>query len=358
MKKIFIRTDASIQLGTGHVMRCLTLADELKQQGSEVTFICRDLEGNLISYIEEMGFKVFRLKYHGKKFDNKEETHIEALATSWEDDAYQTIQILNAVKEVDWLIVDHYSLDIKWELNVRPYTKKIMVIDDLANRKHNCDMLLDQTYGRDSSHYQNLVPIDCIILNGTKYVLIKSDFIKNRIEIEYKNIEEHKVHVFFGGADYNNYTIRYSKLLLDNFQDLKLLIIVGKLYKYVDELIELKNKYNQRIEWRMDVSNMAESMSMCTIAIGSPGITTWERICVGLPSAYLSINSTQNKILEDLEKDGMAVFFGSAELIENGYFINSFRNFIRDYKKLNKLHNNNKVIDGMGIMRVLDYLLK
>ena len=130
---IVFRTDASINIGTGHVMRCLTLADELRQKGTDINFICREEPGNLISYIENRGYKVHQLPG---------EIDIET-------DRRLTKEILSKYEtKPDGLIIDHYDIDISWEYPLRKYAKRLMVIDDLANREHDCDLLLDQNYSQ------------------------------------------------------------------------------------------------------------------------------------------------------------------------------------------------------------------
>jgi len=149
--KIIFRVDASVRMGSGHVMRCLILADRLSDLGANVEFICKESPGNLIDFIRETkGFAVDPLP------DDP-----PLSLSAWSDDAEQTGEILQQKRHlIDWIIIDHYSLDHRWECDLRKYVKKIMVIDDLANRPHECDLLLDQNYYRkkpiSETHTQNL----------------------------------------------------------------------------------------------------------------------------------------------------------------------------------------------------------
>src|SRR5690625_1048344 len=127
---VVIRTDASIKIGSGHVMRCLTLARQLKRHNMNVTFICRDVEGNYIDFLRRERMEVATLSN----------------SSDLKSDAFETIYNVKHVGDIHLLIVDHYELDEKWETMLRPYVNHIMVIDDLANRRHNCDVLLDQNY--------------------------------------------------------------------------------------------------------------------------------------------------------------------------------------------------------------------
>ena len=116
---IVFRTDSSVQIGTGHVMRCLTLADELRQHGATVSFICSELRGNSIDLIECRNYKNYRLPYslQGGSDDRHVKLH-------WEIDAEQTGAILKREKEIDWLVVDHYGINERWELCVAGHVKK------------------------------------------------------------------------------------------------------------------------------------------------------------------------------------------------------------------------------------------
>jgi spore coat polysaccharide biosynthesis predicted glycosyltransferase SpsG len=147
--KILIRADASVQIGSGHVMRCLTLADELHGRSAEAIFVCREFDGNLCGYIEGKGYIVHRLPVSDEQEHNIEGNlkHAAWLGADWQTDARQVEEI---IKDLDispgWLVVDHYALDKRWERYLRPYCKKSMVIDDLADRVHDCDLLLDQNF--------------------------------------------------------------------------------------------------------------------------------------------------------------------------------------------------------------------
>ena len=148
---IAFRSDASTKIGQGHTIRCLKLAKAIRNNGNDCFFICRDLEGNLIKKIQQEGFAVHVLS--GSNLSKKIKTinklklsHADWLSVSWQQDAEETINAISS-KKVDLLIVDHYALDKSWEEKLRPYTKKIMVIDDLADRKHDCDFFLDQNLG-------------------------------------------------------------------------------------------------------------------------------------------------------------------------------------------------------------------
>ena len=180
---VIIRVDSSITIGSGHVLRCLTLADNIRAEGGECYFICRNHSGNLAKLIEDKGYTVHLLPAPSSKIEVLEyevSSCHKWLGASWLEDAVDCSSILSTY-QVDWLVVDHYALDYRWESHLRNRARKIMVIDDLADRSHICDVLLDQTYGRLSNDYDSLVPFKCRKLLGSKYESFTSATSFNRI---------------------------------------------------------------------------------------------------------------------------------------------------------------------------------
>lgn len=343
-----IRTDASFKIGLGHMMRCLTLAKGLRNQGVAVTFICRDLPGHTKSILEKNNFEVFWLPETAP-----ESTQVE--------DAKQTVDLLShRSPSPDWLIVDHFEFDATWEKVVRPFTKRLFVIDDLANRSHECDMLLDQTYDLDQTRYQRLLPAECRKLFGSSYVLLQPEFTVARAKIAKKepNFKAPTIHVYFGGANSDAQTLRYSRLLVQNFPLIRLHIIVHQDSSALDALVNLQKDYPGRIVWKKGVENMAEEMVGCDLAFGSPGITTWERACLGLPSAYLAVHVNQVEILQALAEKGFCRFFGLAGPTDEKTVVENFAHFLKDLSALGQMrHLTMSAVDGLGSKRVVSALL-
>ena len=172
--RAIIRADSSSVIGTGHIMRCLTLADYMRQNGGDVKFICRDLPGNIVSYIQSKNYPVILLDY--EQSDPSPLSKYEKwLGITRENDCKQCGEILSNEDNIDWLIVDHYALDERWEAQLRKYVKNIMAIDDLANRGHDCDILLDQNLHIDmEERYCELVSESCRQLLGPRERLRRS----------------------------------------------------------------------------------------------------------------------------------------------------------------------------------------
>tara|TARA_B100000315_G_scaffold184167_1_gene173160 strand:+ start:11059 stop:12534 length:1476 start_codon:yes stop_codon:yes gene_type:complete len=340
---IVIRTDASDSLGTGHVMRCLTLADELRSYGAKISFICREETGNLIELIEKKTYKV----------------HTISTSISLETDKKLTQNVLkNQPIFPDWLIIDHYEIDISWESSLRMFTKKIMVIDDLANKKHDCDILLNQNYGTNENKYKGLVPEDCIRLIGPKNALLRPLFVKLRENIKESNGEIKRILVSMGGADTTNETCKVLRAItMLNRADIATDVIIGSSNSNLKEIRALASQMPNTTS-HYHVENMAELMLAADLSIGGGGTTTWERCCFGLPTLIITIAENQVDVIEKLAKDGYVIYSGwhkdvtEQNIFEDVLFLLRHEEIVRRMSSIVK-----NIVDGNGVKRVANYIM-
>ena len=240
---VAFRVDSSMKIGTGHVMRCLTLADKIKFEGGTSTFFCRDYEGNICSIIKEQGHSIIMLPLArtDNEFFNHPPDFVEKLGNSLDGDAVETINLIND-SEPDWLVVDHYDIDLVWHKKLRSVVKNILVIDDVPGKLIDCDILLNQNYGHNVKDYDGLVPTTCQLLLGPKYALLRPQFnnLRDKAIVKRSNTNVIKnVLISFGGLDANNLT----SLVLDTLEALKLTnflkvnVVLGVHAPYYQELI-------------------------------------------------------------------------------------------------------------------------
>lgn len=314
--KIVFRVDASLIIGTGHVMRCLTLANALKQQGAEVEFTCREHVGNLIERIEQQGFKVYKLTQDTESIYLNTEIHsskreklygMQWLGTTQQQDAEQCKSILDEIQP-DWLIVDHYAIDQTWQTLLKESCKKLMVIDDLADRQYQCDILLDQTYGRKKEDYLSLVPKKCQMLLGPQYALLRPEFaewrdysLKRRANPELK-----KLLITMGGVDPDNITDQVLEALktCDLPKALEIIVVMGETAPNIDAVKTQAKIMPYTTQVKTNVNNMAELMANSDLAIGAAGATTWERCCLGLPTIQIILADNQKEAAINLARRG------------------------------------------------------
>lgn len=362
--KIVFRCDASIQIGSGHVMRCLTLADELSRQGAECIFICRRHHGNLIEEIQKHGYKVYALPLENDLYietNNKTVlAHTDWLASTQYRDAELSLSIVKALQP-DWLIVDHYSLDEIWEKGLQPYCKKLMVIDDLADRKHNCDVLLDQKFGRDPQDYAAYVNEDCELLCGSNYALLRPEFAEWRshsLERRQHN-KLASILINLGGVDKDNITTKILKgLQTKSLPDhCSMNIVMGSTSPWIEAVKQQAAIMQWRTVVKVGVDNMAELMANSDLAIGAAGSTSWERCCLGLPTIMLVLADNQRDIANVLEDVGAALTFNINKLEAEPLALEQcIASAVPKMRAMSRVAS--AIADGLGVTRLSKVLLR
>jgi len=307
--RVVFRVDASLQMGTGHVMRCLSLANELTRQGHECCFVCREHPGNLGDLIASQGHGLTLLpapaNYSLQETDTASDDYALWLGLRWQDDACQTLGAISPLKP-DWLVVDHYALDAQWECTLSIAVDKIMVIDDLANRPHECALLLDQNLGRVASDYDGLLPAECQSLIGPRFALLRPEFAELRKQSleRRKDPELKRILISLGGVDRTNVTgqvleaMGMSSLPASTELD----IIMGAAAPYLDEVRHQAAQLPFKTTLSVNVKDMAARMCQADLSIGAAGSTSWERCCMGLPTITVILAENQRSIAEALSK--------------------------------------------------------
>lgn len=325
---IVFRADASIEIGTGHIMRCLTLAEALAAQGARCRFICREFEGNLIDVIRSKGFAVDVLPVMEPApcppcEQERPLAHATWLGATQDEDAASCISLLDVLK-LDWLVVDHYGIDARWERQLRPYCSRVLVIDDLADRAHDCDLLLDQNLGRAVADYQLWVPSGCRLLIGPGSALLRPEFAQWR---DYslarrENERLQKILISMGGVDKQNATGKILAALADAPEclpgDAILIIVMGRHAPHLDVVRERARTLPWSVHVLTEVSNMAEIMANSDLAIGAAGGSSWERCCLGLPTLQVVIAENQRLAGETLVALGATANLGPPECLAVG----------------------------------------
>ena len=352
--KIAFRTDASSQIGTGHFMRCLTLADELKKQATQIIFISRNLPLHLSEMLSAKGVEYIPLSTNNTRVPTDELAHASWLGTSQAQDAQATVKAL-ANHLWDWIVVDHYALDKRWESAVRGSCKKLMVIDDLADRQHDCDVLLDQNYYADiQTRYIGKVPAHCQLLLGPRYALLREEFRRLRQQVKPRTGKVKRILVFFGGVDPDNYT----SLAIQALTELKITI-------HVDVVIGAQHPNREQIQQAcmahgytcyVQTSRMAELMAEADLAIGGGGTATWERCCLGLPAIVCAIAQNQIKAVTDLSELGAIISIDITEDVNLEKLKVEVRKVLEgsNVKKLSSVAYN--LVDANGVNSILEIL--
>ena len=371
MLKIVFRTDSSLKIGNGHVMRCLAMAEALKEQGAKCHFISRAHPGNLISVIRQRGFAITLLPemVTDRTADNFvaspeifELGHTNWLGCDWETDAKQTRVIL-ANLHPDWLVVDHYAIDQRWEIALKHFYKKLMVIDDLADRPHVCDLLLDQNLGRKSDAYTQLTPSSCKVLSGSQFALLRPEFAVMRpysIQRRHRPILKHLL-ISMGGVDGLNTTGKVLEALkrCPMPQDLSINVVMGLNAPWQQDVSVIAESMPWPTNVYVNVSDMAKQMTDSDLVIGAAGTTSWERCCLGVPSLIIVLADNQREIGESLARFGAAILLKNQSKNDlNLSLKKAIMDILSGKSSLNNLsYAASNVTDGAGISRVIAQLV-
>ncbi|MBB1073508.1 UDP-2,4-diacetamido-2,4,6-trideoxy-beta-L-altropyranose hydrolase [Rhodoferax sp. 4810] len=314
--KVVFRVDASISLGTGHVMRCLVLAEELKKRGVITQFVCRELLNNLYEKILVQGHEV------------------TFLPTGLNNFLHDAEQSRLAFQQADWLVVDHYELDRFWEKQLRPYVQHILVIDDLANRPHDCDILLDQNL-RDNEAYKDLVPTRCIRLIGPRYALLRSQFVEQRQKLIKQFDTVRRILVFFGGTDAKGVTLKALEALaqIKPIENLIVDVVIGEANPHRDAIQSACNASPHQTHLYCEVDNMAELMAQADLALGAGGSATWERCCLGLPSLVVTVEDNQDVNGIPCLKKGVLIYLGCLHEVEVKQWVSELDDMLNNSTK-------------------------
>lgn len=367
--RVAFRADASVQIGTGHVMRCLTLADELRRCSAECSFICRLQTGHLKALIEARGFQTHVLKSDdGHSVSTPDDgSYASWLGVAWGVDARETSSVLaSAGAPVDWLVVDHYALDARWEQVVQKCCKRTLVIDDLANRPHACEVLLDQNLGSTRQDYSHLLQRPATLLMGPKYALLRPEFPRKRAESLARRSQDDarisRLLITMGGIDRDNATGRVLDLLgdCDLFPGLQITVVMGSGSPSLASVRMQAQRLNQqrdvRVEVLIDVDDMAALMSDSDLAVGAAGSTSWERCCLGLPTIQVPLAANQEKIASALSRAGAALRVDLASL--GDALRDTFSEAAVRQQLLESWRDASAITDGRGAERVAGTLME
>jgi len=356
--KVLVRVDASVRIGIGHVMRCLTLAEALRERGAECRFICREHEGHLLEQIRQRGFDAYGLPVCSEErppaCHEDDSNHSTWLGSDWVTDAAQT-KVGAGETAIDWLIVDHYALDARWERLLRPVSRRLMVIDDLADRQHDCDLLLDQNLGRTAPDYKSLVPEHCQILLGPRYALLRPEFAAFRERSLARRGQSKLQHVLIsmGGVDMANATGKILKVLVDAPlpKNCLITVVMGPHAPWLEQIRHIAATLPLPIEIKCNVANMAQLMAESDLAIGAAGSTSWERCSQGLPSIIGVVADNQIFIADALQAAGASkTFIVDDEMFALRAVIAELANDPQELLRMSRCAAN--ISDGGGAIRV------
>ncbi|MEN4983900.1 UDP-2,4-diacetamido-2,4,6-trideoxy-beta-L-altropyranose hydrolase [Acinetobacter modestus] len=317
--KFCFRVDASLYIGSGHVIRCLTIADALVKHGHESYFTCRPHQGNLIEFIRQRGYTVHTLSEPLFNMSSELSEYQRWLGVAEQKDAQEMLAILTK-HPVDWIIVDHYALSIVWQQVIRQQVERIVIIDDLANRFHDADIILDCGLAHTPSDYQKLNYRNGHYLMGPRYALLRPEFRSKRLWLEQNpkkyDHEKLKILVNLGGIDKDNLSGSVLNVLSRSplQQHLSITVVMGVNAPWKASILEQSKNLPFSNHILINANNMADLMVEHDLAIGAAGSTAWERSCLGLPTIMICMADNQKMIAKYLHDLGATISLDQTEI--------------------------------------------
>ena len=349
---VVIRVDASLRIGTGHLARCLTLANALKHGGAKALFICRHVTDFMRDQVRDTGHDLVVLPPREDAADG-DLAHSAWLGVPQADDATDTLAALRQYGPVDWLVVDHYGLDARWEKALRPAAARLLALDDIADRPHDADLLLDQNLqDTDQDRYADLLPAASRRLIGPRFALLRPEF---QMLAAARPKRRDRMNIFFGGVDPDGMTVRATEALdCATLRDVPADIVIG-----------MDNPHRARISalvenlpgatLHIQPANLGVLMNRAQLALGGGGATSWERCCLGVPTAIVSIAENQKSGCRALARARAAIYLGDIGQLSADCIARAVRGLLGNPRLLAAMSRRaGALVDGGGVERVAE----
>lgn len=338
---ILFRTDASPTIGSGHLMRCLTLAAELKRRNARIVFVTRELP-----------------RYLNERMRQARHRHIviddgEAAGTA---DADATLLVFERLREVPrWVVIDHYGLGAAWETAVNAAGSSVLAVDDLANREHLAEVLLDQNLVSDmEGRYVGLIPATTMTLLGPRFALLQPDYGNARANIS-RGKSVKRVLAYFGAADNNLTTLAAAAHIQNSLPETTLDLVLDEANGQFAALRALSTSQPSIVLHR-PMSSLARLMAAADLFIGAGGATSWERLCLGLPSIIVTMADNQVPIAAELHRRGFATWLGESGSVTVGTMARAVARSLAEEAPKERVAAMMQSVDGLGVKRVCDVL--
>jgi UDP-2,4-diacetamido-2,4,6-trideoxy-beta-L-altropyranose hydrolase len=331
---VVFRADASATVGTGHVVRCLALADEMRNRGWQTVLAAREITPNHAETATASGHRLLVIPGSVPVADEAAflgENGVEA----------------NAV-----VVVDHYGIDAAWHRQARTTGAKLVAIDDLADRPLDVDLIVNPNLGASEDAYRNLVAPNAAILCGPAYALLRRQFAEARARRRPHRGSVSRVLVSMGGVDLENVTLEVLEAIAP--MGFEVDAVVGGAYPHGETLARWEADRTD-VQVHREVEDMADLMLTADLAVGAAGTTSWERCCLGLPTVMIAVAENQLASAQALDAAGAAVFLGMHDEVASPHIRAVLERLRRDTVRLRALSEAAaELVDGFGIRRVAD----
>lgn len=337
-----MRFDAGMGIGLGHLVRSLAVAVELVDRGCAVTVATRTVAPEFVARITDSGAAILPLSANSAKATLGREV--------WEPGVQleDAKQVVSHAPPGGWdaVVVDHYCLSRPWEASLRDHARRVIAIDDLANRPHAAAVLVDQNwYGEQSARrYADLVDPGTIMLLGPRYALLQRAYRQNRTRRGPVRRPPQRVLVNFGGTDAAGQTA-LALQALKHFPALDVTAVLGTEAAVTPQVLELIEESGARLQ--VALPHLADVLSSTDLAIGASGTATWERICLDVPALVTTVSAAHSGVTSAFSEAGMLTWLGTAEQVGEAEYREALSEVIAEGGKQPL-----EIVDGFGAARV------
>jgi len=292
---LVIRADASIAIGTGHVMRCLALAQAWQDAGGSVVFASIDLSSSLAQRLRSERFEIVKLD--GSPGSAQDASQIEEFSRP---------------HHADWVVVDGYQFDAEYQRKLKDAGLKLLFIDDNGHATHYlADLVLNQNAHASQELYQSRASQTRLLL-GPRFTLLQREFRPWRHWKREIVSVPRKVLVTMGGSDPGNVTAMVIRSLqLASIESLEAKVVVGAGNPHIESLERVTNQSETNVSLLKNVTNMPELMAWADVAVSGAGSTCWEMCLLGLPAILIDLAENQRAVAKELDRGGVAIHLGS-----------------------------------------------
>ncbi|UCB58130.1 MAG: UDP-2,4-diacetamido-2,4,6-trideoxy-beta-L-altropyranose hydrolase [Thermoplasmatales archaeon] len=333
---IAFRFDAASNIGIGHLMRCLALAEELIKRGNKCVFLTKTIEEKLIKKIQKAGCIYEKLP--------------------------KELDILNDVKnlisyciknEIRWVVIDHYGIETYYLENLKKQNLNVLSVDDTANTFYPSDIVINQNIGAEKLNF--LTSDKTKLLLGTNYVLMRNELLKRHLKKPKKEVKN--ILITLGGTDPDNFILKVLKNLEDIDQKIKRTVILGPFNKNNDKIEKYKKNTNQNIEIIRSPEDITDAYLNSDIAISAGGTSSYELAYFGIPNIIITVADNQENIAYEMNKEQVSISIGRKPEFKPEILKNNIKTLIDNHSLRSKMsEKGKKLIDGKGKIRVVDFM--
>jgi len=338
--KLLVRADASAEIGSGHLLRCLALAQAWRGRGGEAIFATSPGRGALAERLVEEGFAV----------------EPWAAKTGSERDCRETAERAGELGAT-WVVVDGYRFGAGYQRRLKDAGLALLWLDDDARTGSYCaDLVLDQNVYADECKYRDRGPGTRLLL-GSRWALLRREFL-DRGSARDRSRPVERILVTTGGADPGALARKIARGIVSSAdRAVEIVVVAGALASRDPELEALE--VSGAIEIRRDVRDMAELMAGADLAIAAAGSTLWELAFMGLPVLAVSVAPNQRPAAEAMSALGAAIDLGTAESLRGDDLAQAVRALLDEPpKRVELARRSRELVDGRGAERVVDVLLE